>query len=51
MDKRKYIPDDDAQEIILPEEDSSVDAWLEPEMLRRLTSKHKTMNGETSETE
>lgn len=46
MDKRKYLPDDDVQEIILPEDSSSPDAWIQPEMLRRCTSKHKTMNGE-----
>lgn len=43
MDKRKYISDEDAQEIIIPDDSSSVDAWIQPEMLRRCTSKDKTL--------
>ena len=49
MNERKHFLGDDFEEILPETENSSLDAWIQPEMLRRCTSKHKTTNGELNE--
>ena len=49
MDKRKYYSDIADEEITVTEENSSLDDWIQPEMLRRCSTKYKSLMGETKE--
>lgn len=49
MDKSRMIPPLSDEEILESESYSSPDAWIQPEMLRKLAEKTRIMNGETSE--
>lgn len=49
MIKNRLSPEPPDEEILEADAYSSPDAWIQPEMLRKLAEKTRIMNGETTE--
>lgn len=49
MNKVRLYSTPPDEEILEPEDYSSPDAWIQPEMLRKLAEKTRIMSGENSE--